>query len=1124
MTDPRRDQIFDVIKREFIGPDPLVDVPDRVQSNGEEILSGDPPHIRYIAGILYPQSSDAALSEITGDEVPVEEPELEEPEKAESENRIGGTVEFLEDAEEIINLSNSFKPSAISMTVAVRNGDKIHPDVKAGIYSTMTSTDPATEKKIVRYLRSQLTWNNECLPLELPESGFVRKPLVIDGKETKLAFDITCRGKYRADGYSIYTFSLENINKADGGSVKDEACFFQTGFTLVSESGFHELPDDHKVTRDDDFESNRLLYHDVKSYAVGHGCSVSWDTNTSEIQKIQTETFPRYEIKPIIPSTIDGVSLDMLIMSDLGNAAGTVSELNLLCDRYEHWIDGLDAQLDNVSDVETARRHIKSCRECLLRMREGVSLLESDNQILQAFQLMNRAMLLQQLHYGLPLQNWIEDGSGTLILNNPVALPVITDKSTWHGDTERYGKWRPFQLAFILLNLKSMSDRSCEDRRTVDLIWFPTGGGKTEAYLGLSAFTIFIRRLHNKNDDGTVILMRYTLRLLTAQQYERASAMICACEVIRRENPVLFGDSRITIGLWVGGSTTPNRMQEAVKSYEKLYNGHSNLNPFVMLKCPWCGAQMGVVEKGRNQYATPGYKKKRRNGRMQFVFQCGNNNCDFSTDDNTLPLSVVDEEIYEYPPTLLLGTVDKFAMLPYRAEAKSLFGIDINGKRVTAPDLIIQDELHLISGPLGSMVGHYETMIHELCTIRYDETVLYPKIISSTATISRAKEQCHALYACGKDNVKQFPPSGLKAGDSFFAEEGVDIPGRQCIGILASGSTSNATTMIRLYAALLYAAKAMTVTSENERDPYWTNVGYFNSIRELGQTETWIRQDIDEYLHIIYKRRFEDVKEGYNENRRYIYSDEELTSRVRSDKIPFSLQKLSVQYPSKEKRPVDICLATNMISVGVDVPRLGLMCVAGQPKTTSEYIQATSRVGRSSGAPGLVFTVYNPGKPRDKSHYEHFQTYHSRIYCYVEPTSVTPFSPPLRERALHAIVIGLLRFFSDATYNSDPPKPPTVEKIELIKSIVKERVALVEPEELDASMAQIDEIIEYWKTWEPRKYSDFNGGNDVPLMFQAGSLRNAAWGTRGFPTPTSMRSVDASCEAFVLENRYLEED
>lgn len=1124
MMDSRRDHIFDIIKREFIGPDPLFDVAERVQNNGEEILSGDPPHIRYIAGVLYPQASDATLVEITDEEAPVEEHEFDEPEKVEKEVHSGGEIEFLEDAEEILNLSNSFNPSAISMTVAVKNGDKIYPNVGAGIYTKVTSTDPATEKRIVRYLRKQLNWDNGGLPVNLPDKGFVRIPLIIDDMETKMCFDITCRGKYNSSGYRIYTFSLENTNKSSGGAMKDEDCFFQAGFTLSAESGFHHLPDEDRITRDEDFESNRVLYYDVKNYAIGHGCSVSWDSKAEEVMTIQTETFPRYEIKPIIPAAIDGVSLDMFIMSDLGNVDDTISELKLLCDRYEEWIDALGEKAKDVHDQKTAKRHVENCRECLHRMREGTTLLTEDENILYAFQLMNRTMLLQQLHYGLPLRNWTDDGTGGLCLNNLAALPVIDDKSTWYGDPARYGKWRPFQIAFILLNLKSMSDRSCDERSIVDLIWFPTGGGKTEAYLGLSAFTIFIRRLHNRNDNGTAILMRYTLRLLTAQQYERASSMICACELIRRENPSTFGESRITIGLWVGGSTTPNKMQDAVRVYEKLYNGQSNVNPFVILKCPWCGALMGVVEKGQNQHETPGYRKKRINGRMKFVFQCKNQNCAFSDDENTLPMSVIDEEIYENPPTLLLGTVDKFAMLPYRPESRSLFGIDEEGKRVTAPDLIIQDELHLISGPLGSMVGHYEMMIHELCTIRNGTDIMYPKIIASTATISRAKEQCHALYACGKDKVKQFPPSGLKAGDSFFAKEGFDKPGRQYIGILASGSTSNATTTIRLYAALLYAAKAMIVEAESERDPYWTNIGYFNSIRELGQTETWIKQDIDEYLHIIYKRRFEDRLEGYKDNRRYIYRDEELTSRVRSDKIPFRLQDLGIEYPSEEKRPIDICLATNMISVGVDVPRLGLMCVTGQPKTTSEYIQATSRVGRSENAPGLVFTIYNPGKPRDKSHYEHFQTYHSRIYCHVEPTSVTPFSPPLRERALHAIVIGLLRMFGDSNYNTDPPKLPSAEIMAGIKEIIKERVDLIDPEEMDASMAQIDEIIEDWKVWEPRKYSDFTGGDEVPLMFQAGSLRNAVWGTRGFPTPTSMRNVDASCEAAVLANRYLEEE
>ena len=358
--------------------------------------------------------------------------------------------------------------------------------------------------------------------------------------------------------------------------------------------------------------------------------------------------------------------------------------------------------------------------------------------------------------------------------------------------------------------------------------------------------------------------------------------------------------------------------------------------------------------------------EKLRDGRGYYiVFKCANSayGCEFSKDD-PLPLYIIDDDIYEKTPTLILGTVDKFAMLPY-TKGSEYFGFD-NGKKVTAPDLIIQDELHLISGPLGSMVGHYETMINELCSIDINGRKISPKIITSTATISRAKEQCHALYNCGRENVKQFPPPGLNAGDSFFAVEDRSRNGRMYVGILAAGASSVATAMIRLYAALLYAASALEVNDETERDPYWTHIGYFNSIRELGQVRTWIRADIDEYLHVIYKRRREDKLPSYK-GRRYIKRDEELTSRVKSERITAILGDLNIKYTGSINEqtgdlPIDICLATNMISVGLDVPRLGLMSVAGQPKTTSEYIQATSRVGRDSdNAPGIIFTMYNPG-------------------------------------------------------------------------------------------------------------------------------------------------------------------
>ena len=1122
----------------IIGPDPI-DWPGMTQSNGEEILTTDPPRTRYIAGILYPrETTDTDSDTQEGESEPVIDPEGEDLEVedpgAEPAKKSRATPEFLENAEELINRSNAYRQSAISITVAIKREDNIRVKVSAGTYTTLTAIDPKTERKVITYPRTALSWENDGNPLILPtaDKSLRKEPI----GNTGLQFDITYR--YRAGNSTIYTFTLENTKGKRGSSVRDDECFFQVKFTLFSEKGFSPLSEGQRITEDEDYRSNQLLYRDIHNYAIGHGCAADWEESDT-VGWISTATFPRYDIKPIVPSTIDGVSLEMLKMSPYGSFFETVSELRLMCQKYREWINGLRIIRKSLSPeyAITADRHIRNCDICLSRMEKGIDLLEQNKEVRTAFQYMNLAMLMQQLHYNLPLQRWEDDGINDIRLINPVNLPEVTNSNTWYGDKTRYGKWRPFQLAFVLMNLRSMYDRDCNERGIVDLIWFPTGGGKTEAYLGLSAYTIFIRRLLDKEDKGTAILMRYTLRLLTAQQYERASAMICACELLRKEHEDLFGKNRITIGLWVGGTTTPNHMdgsEGAVKKFEKLKQDGKE-NPFVILKCPWCGAQMGAIQRG-NIWEIAGYKKVMGpHGKAKIVFRCRNRNCDFSKED--LPLFVVDDAIYESTPTLLLGTVDKFAMLPFRPKTQCLFGYE-NGEKKTSPDLIIQDELHLISGPLGSMVGHYETLIHELCTVRTPSGEIHPKIIASTATISRAKAQCHALYGCKEDNVFQFPPPGLDAGNSFFAKEDHGQNGRRYVGILASGSSSDATTAIRLFAALLYGAKAMKVEKESDRDPYWTNIGYYNSIRELGQAATWIRADIDQHLDVMYKRRFDDkrypTKEEYRKCRRYIWRDEELTSRISGSEVTASLANLGIRYSGEEdaagkvkEHPIDICLATNMISVGLDVSRLGLMTVAGQPKTTSEYIQATSRVGRNAtDAPGIVFVLYRPGRPRDKSHYEHFKSYHSRVYCSVEPTSVTPFSAPVRERALHAIMIGMMRLENDSRFNEDPPTYPDKELQGRVLSIIENRVDDIDSEELDATLNRIEYILQCWEDWNPRKWEpaknpDRSYADPVPLMYSAGSHPNEAWGGRGIETPTSMRSVDASCEAEVLTNRYI---
>jgi hypothetical protein len=1124
MFDARRDQIIEIIKREFIGPDPLP-IEDMVQENGEEIITSDNPLIRYSAGILFPQGlnvnyEDDDENEEENNEINVD---IEDNESKFSDGY--STKEMLEEAEELINLSNAYKQSAISITAAVFSKDKISVNVNAGQY----------EKSENKYYRKPVFWNNNSEYLSFPtdKDPLKRFSVITNNTETNLKFCITYRYTDKAGLFSVYTFTLENSEEIDYEvrSPKESDCYFQVEFELISVLGFAHMPEfSNSELEDEDYLSNKLLYRNIKNYAIGHGCSADWQEG-EVVKTIRSSIIPSYEIKPILPNKLEDLELRMFDLSDYGNIENSIKNIKLLCERYKEWINKTEAVVNkNFPNefIKIAGSNIEKCNQCHQRMLKGIRILETDENARKAFLFMNRAMLLQQLHYRLPLQLWEMDSNNNIRLNKKYKkMPDISDPTTWYeNEKQEYGVWRPFQIAFILINIESIIDPYCEERKQVELIWFPTGGGKTEAYLGLSAFTIFFRRLNNKDDTGTAIIMRYTLRLLTAQQYERASSMICACEIIRKEREVELGKNRITIGLWVGGDTTPNRMKEAVDEFDKMYRGSTTDNPFGVLKCPWCGSQMGIINtKSKTDYLR-GYRKSTNGKRKKIVFQCDNEDCDFSKNDFILPLDVIDEAIYENPSTLIIGTVDKFAMLPYRPEAQRLFGIN-EDKRTTPPELIIQDELHLISGPLGSMVGHYETMINVLCEREIKGVKISPKIIASTATISRAKEQCHALYCCGKNNVKQFPPPGIEAGESFFAYTDNNAIGRKYVGIFAPGASSHATTNIRLYATLLYAAKALTVKNEEERDPYWTNLGYYNSLRELGQAATWINADINEYLHTIYKRRYEDKKEGYKENRRYIYRPEELTSRIRSDKITSSLQNLGIIYPQKvdsDVHPIDICLATNMISVGIDISRLGLMTVAGQPKTSSEYIQATSRVGRKDSAPGIILTVYNPGKPRDRSHYEHFKSYHSKIYSFVEPTSVTPFSSPLRKRALHAIIFGIIRLLGNKNTYDNPKIIPSKEEIQKMSSDIGERVSKIDEEEYENTLKNIASIFEKWKNNKPQIYHDFMAKEPVPLMYPAGKKPNANWEGRGFETPMSMRSVDLPCEIFVLANGYVREE
>jgi len=777
----------------------------------------------------------------------------------------------------------------------------------------------------------------------------------------------------------------------------------------------------------DEEMSLEMLYRRRIVYAQGYNCSADWDRKNNTPNFIRTELIPQYQSKQIMFNSSDDDRLNLIDMTDIDEAKTPEKVHALLEDipkKYAKWISKLPQQCSDISKdgdfFRVSQENQEKCGDALARISDGLGILldPKNKDVFDAFMTANRAMLYQRVHY----QFSIDKAKGKR------GMPKSPDP------TEK-GKnfWRPFQIAFLLMNLRSMSDRSEEgllERNTVDLLWFPTGGGKTEAYLALAAFSMVLRRLRREGDDdgsGVSVIMRYTLRLLTIQQFERAATLICALEIFRRKNPEKLGSEPFLIGLWVGWSLTPNSWMDSKNSLQKLsrHEEPDTGSPVQLVFCPWCGNNIDhrnyQVDEARTKWT---------------IVHCTNPGCSFYSSsggvDTTraLPVLTVDFDIYRRCPAMLIATVDKFARIPWRPESSSIFGIvnrrcqrcgfltssssheesyhrERSGRsevhtidRLQGPDLIIQDELHLITGPIGTMVGLYETAIDHLCTWNTSPKI-NPKIIVSTATVKGVESQIGRLF--NRSNIQTFPPPGVNFDDTFFWWES-ERDGRKYVGISYS-HRSMKFALGRVYASLLQRVSEIreSLSNPREAEPYWTMVGYFNSKRELGGAirlvEDDVKSNIDKIVTLL------PTHEGRSP--RQIGNPVELTGRIKGQEIREIRRRLEMNSESPES--IDVLLATNMISVGIDVDRLGLMVVAGQTKGASEYIQATGRIGRRENVPGIVFTLYNPYKPRDLSHYEDFTGVHLTLQKSVEPVGLTPFSDRAMERAIHAVLIGLIR-------------------------------------------------------------------------------------------------------------------
>ncbi|MBD3373463.1 hypothetical protein GF406_00370 [candidate division KSB1 bacterium] len=1121
-----RDQLIDFLKREIVGPDPSEN-----QENGEEILEISPRE-RYASGVLFPQN--ATFSSLENEEIEDDQLDLFQTEKRgdkeleTSHYNIGNGNEEETDLNEepdTVNLANTYLQSALGFSCKLETPASIKINIRAAYYLIeKPDSQKATYPKQC-YRRIPIEEEILINADELPQSP-KEPPYKYAIQNTDLELNILRRsGGITQQDNNYFSFTLLNKkNKKQG--IKTEDCYFQPSLkvkSLDNKNIFKPIqryrPKKHLHP---DEESLDFVYRHKKMYAIGHGCAVKWDVSDGNAcTGIWTEIVPVVEVKPIIPKSFEDIFLEMKILSD-AESGTALDELKDLVKKYQTWLSKRIKEKENLQQwSNVADRHIKNCKKTINRIQKGISLLETDTICRQAFAWMNKAMLLQQLHYRMSDRAWKKRSDNNWYIDGELKWPDLNDESTWPGyvpdeSSSRYGKWYPFQIAFILMNLNAFVKPENDERKIIDLIWFPTGGGKTEAYLGLSAFAIFYKRLLNQEDTGTTVIMRYTLRLLTAQQFQRAASLICACEYIRRRKESQLGKVPISLGLWVGNHATPNSRKDSRAKLIKLENKKTEKNSFVLLKCPWCGTQMGLVKDGRKQ-RVKGYRQE--SATKPFIFQCGEKECEFSKIFQPLPLFIVDEDLYETPPSVLIGTVDKFAMLVWKPEAKSFFGFN-QGKRLSPPSLIIQDELHLISGALGSIVGIYETMIHELCVIKNDEKVIMPKIIASTATISRAQEQLQALYARKAEEINLFPAQGFDIKDSFFGWIDDDKPGRVYVGIHPAGLISKITAQVRVEGALLQGTLESKVQSEFERDPYYTLLSYFCSLRELGTAATLLYSYVPDYIKRIFIRRQKrNVGEG---KMRYLNRILELTSRIPGTDIPNRLRDLEACISDQNNKAVDVCLATNMISVGLDIQRLGLMLVNGQPKMVSEYIQATSRVGRSFIKPGLIVVLYNPFRSRDRSFYEQFYQVHNTLYKSVEPSSVTPFSRPVREKALHAVLVGLVRYLGSSENEENPNPLPDDQLIARIRKTLLERVRFVSREEFKDAKEMLDNKLDHWNRLQPPLYGHpvIKESDEEVLLTPANQYIESAIEGRSWPTMTSMREVANACELFVLVDSY----
>ena len=950
----------------------------------------------------------------------------------------------------------------------------------------------------------------------------------------------------------------------------------------------------------------QLQYRNRLEFAIGRTCSANWavsDPSTRRARQVRTTWLPVVETPQTRAHEIAEAELDMRALAS-ATADTLDAGLRPIVREYEQWINQqVDAATSLPSHLrDVAEDAITDARQSSRQLSRGLDFLLSSADAQRCFAFMNQVMADQRVRSQIAE---MRSGSGDEITVTSAANLVANRGARAHS-------WRTFQLAFILMQIEALSNPALARRSAVhskaELLFFPTGGGKTEAYLGLAAYTLAARRLAGVIDSpdgpldgesGVAILMRYTLRLLTAQQFQRATAMVCAAEMVRRRDPTTWGVEPFRIGLWVGSAVSPKRYDEAKDQLARAREGYEyGLTVLQLKSCPWCGTRIAAAN------IRPDDESRR------IRVYCGDrySQCPFSdgghADNEGLPILTVDEEIYRLTPCFVIATVDKFARLAREGEAASLFGyvrkrcdrhgyihddqtgnnkpctVDVGGKhppsrsgspaayvrpcgRLRPPDLIIQDELHLITGALGTVVGTFELAIDALSSWHdANGAPVRPLVVASTATVRNAAAQIKALYGRA---VNVFPPQVLDVADTFFSREvpvTAQNPGRRYMGVSTTGvrltTAEIEVTSLLLSAGQLLLDRDPPVESDTPAaDPYLTMVGYFNATRELAGMARYLSDDIQTKVAWPPIGRNFPFRFGTDSG----LNIAELTSRVSSAVITDTLAQMALGFGSSwhstagrqqraaearearetKKRvaprptpPFDVVLATSMLQVGVDVTRLGLMLMVGQPKNTAEYIQATSRVGRDPARPALVVSLGNWARPRDLAHFEQFRYYHETFYSQVEPLSVTPDSLTALERSLDGVLVSAVRVIEAARSSGLSPERAAgriIEAEDRVCSVIDSLVARAEVAfGVDVAKEVRDRLTASVANWRKRREWVKSANQTLvyervppraeglaPLMrsLEAGRMNSRSPGDPPFAVANSMREVQPEVNLLV---------